>query len=48
MIEEINTLTPPAVGTSLERTFRLERKSIKTEEGRPLVKTSVNYDVVGT
>jgi hypothetical protein len=30
----INSNTPP-VGTSVEQTFRLERKSVNTEDGSP-------------
>jgi hypothetical protein len=35
-------LTPPAVRTSVDRTFILDRKSTKIVVGRPLVKIFVN------
>jgi hypothetical protein len=28
--------------------LRLERKAVKVDDGRPLVKISVNWDVIGT
>jgi hypothetical protein len=45
---EISCLTPLAVGTSVEQTFRLDRNSRNTEDGRPLVKISAYSEVVGT
>ena len=48
MARDKHNLTPPAVGTSWERTFRLDRNSEKMALGNPLVKMSANCDVVGT
>jgi hypothetical protein len=43
----ISCLTP-VVGTSVERTFMPDQNSRKMLKGRPLVKMSVNCEVVGT
>jgi hypothetical protein len=45
---EPNTLTAPAVTTQPQQMLRLDRNSLNTEEGRPFMKMSANYDVVGT
>jgi hypothetical protein len=39
---------PLVVTTQPLQMLRLDRNSLNTEEGRPFVKMSVNYDVVGT
>jgi hypothetical protein len=45
---KFNTLTPPAVITQPLQMLRLDRNLLNTEEGRPFVKMSTNYDVIET
>jgi len=39
---QTDCLTPPVVESSVDRTFRLDLNSEKTDEGSPLVKMSAN------